>query len=134
MKYLVMAGRLAFGGWFLVSGLNHWLGVFPQPIGANDVSRQFTLALMDSHLFDAIKAIEIVTGAAIMLNLYTPLMLVATLPLSVVIFYWDVFLDRESVELVFGPLSLAINALLMLAYLDCYWPMLARRPRCWGED
>jgi hypothetical protein len=39
MRHLVRFARFAFGGWFLVSGLNQWLHVFPQPLGANDIAR-----------------------------------------------------------------------------------------------
>jgi uncharacterized membrane protein YphA (DoxX/SURF4 family) len=133
MRHLVRFARFAFGGWFLVSGLNQWLHVFPQPLGANDIARQFTLALMDSHLFLVVKAIELIAGAFILLNRFTPLMLVACLPISVVIFFWDVVLDRETVELTFGPLTLVINGLLMLAYYRYYRPMLEFRARAIGE-
>jgi uncharacterized membrane protein YphA (DoxX/SURF4 family) len=129
MKYLTLVGRVALGVWFIIGGLNYWLLFLPQPIGATEVARQFTMALIDSHLFAVVKAIEVLAGACILLDLYTPLMLVALLPISVVIFFWDVMLDRETVELTFGPLVLLVNGLLMLAYYDYYRPMLVCRAR-----
>jgi uncharacterized membrane protein YphA (DoxX/SURF4 family) len=127
MKYLTLVGRVALGAWFVVGGLNYWLRFLPQPIGATQVARQFTMALIDSHLFAVVKAIEVLAGACILFDLYAPLMLVSLLPISVVIVFWDVMLDRETVELIFGPLVLVVNALLMLAYYDCYRPMLVFR-------
>jgi uncharacterized membrane protein YphA (DoxX/SURF4 family) len=129
MKHLTRIGRVALGLWFIIGGLNYWLLFLPQPIGATQIARQFTLALIDSHLFAVVKAIEVLAGAALVFDLYTPLMLVALLPLSVVIFFWDVMLDREAIELTFGPLVLLVNGLLMLAYYDCYRPMLVCRAR-----
>jgi uncharacterized membrane protein YphA (DoxX/SURF4 family) len=129
MKYLTLVGRIALGAWFVVGGINYWLRFLPQPTGATEVARQFTMALIDSHLFAVVKAIEVLAGACIIFDCYAPLMLVALAPISVVIFFWDVMLDRESVELVFGPLVLVVNGLLMLAYYDYYRPMLVFRAR-----
>jgi hypothetical protein len=134
MRYLLRAARIAFGGWFIIGGLNYWVRFLPQPIGATAIARQFTLALIDSQLFFWVKSIEVLAGLCIVLNLFTPLALAAILPLSVVIFFWDVMLDREAVELTFGPLVLLINVSLILAYHEYYRPMLARRARAWGED
>jgi uncharacterized membrane protein YphA (DoxX/SURF4 family) len=129
MKYPTLAARVALGLWFIIGGLNYWFLFLPQPMGATEIARQFTLALIDSHLFAVVKAIEVLAGAAIVFDLYTPLMLLALLPISVVIFFWDVMLDREAVELTFGPLVLLVNGLLMLAYYDCYRPILVCRAR-----
>jgi len=133
MKYLVLVGRLIFGGWFLVNGLNHWFAFFPQPMGTSALGNELVKALIDSHLFDVVKAIEAVAGAFILIGRLAPLALMATLPLSVVIFYWNVVLERTPIESAFGIATLALNGLLMFAYLDAYRPMLAWRTRLLGE-
>ncbi len=127
LKHIVPIGRLLFGGWFLVSGVNHWLKLLPVPLGSTNVARHFFEALIASRLYDVVKVIEVVAGILLIANRYTPLMLAACLPLSVVIFYWDVVLDRDRVELIFGPLALLINGLLILSYFNYFKPLLTFR-------
>ncbi len=133
MKYLVLIGRLIFGGWFVVNGLNHWFNFFPQPMGQSHLGLELVTALIDSHLFDVVKAIEAVAGVLILINRFTPLALNACLPISVVIFYWNVILEGNQAGLIAGSVTLGLNALLMLAYLPAYTSVLAWRSRLVGS-
>ena len=134
MKYLVLAGRIIFGGWFIYAGLNHWFAFTPQPYGQHAVSIQLTTALIQSGLFDWVKAVETITGLLILIGVFTPLALVVVAPVSVVIGYFNLVLEHNgAVNYVAGVLVLGINAFLLLAYLDSYRPLLRwRQPAAWG--
>ena len=125
MKYLVIAGRMIFGGWMVYAGLNHWFHFTPQPYGQNPISIEFTTALIESGLFDVVKAMETITGLLVVIGAYVPLALVAALPVSVVVAYFNLVLEHNGVvNYVAGTLVLGINLLLMLAYVDSYRPLL----------
>jgi uncharacterized membrane protein YphA (DoxX/SURF4 family) len=125
MKYLVIAGRMIFGGWMVYAGLNHWFHFTPQPFGQNPVSIELTTVLIESGLFDLVKAMETITGVLVLMGVFVPLALVAALPISVVVAYFNLVLEHNGVvNYVAGTLVLGINLLLMLAYVDSYRPLL----------
>ena len=134
MKYVVLAGRIIFGGWFIYAGLNHWLHFTPQPYGEHDVSVQLTAALIQSGLFDLVKAVEAIAGLLILTGVFTPLALVVVSPVSVCVGYFNLVLEHNgAVNYVAGGHVLGINALLLLAYLDSYRPLLRwHQPGRWG--
>ena len=127
MNSLVMAGRLVFGLWFALNGLNHWCAFVPQPMGVQHVSTELIVALLDSGLFSLVKGIEVIVGVLILTNRFTPLALIAALPISIVIAYWNIILEHAPGNHIAGALTLGINALLMLAYIEYYLPMLRFR-------
>jgi uncharacterized membrane protein YphA (DoxX/SURF4 family) len=107
------------------AGLNHWFHFTPQPFGQNPVSIELTTALIESGLFDVVKAMETITGALVLMGLFVPLALVAALPISVVVAYFNLVLEHNGVvNYVAGTLVLGINLLLMLAYVNSYRPLL----------
>ena len=132
MKWIVLIGRLIFGGWFLYAGLNHWVTITPQPMGETVIGRQVVDALMASHLFDLVKAIELVVGVLVLANRFTALALNVCMPISVVVFYWNVFVEKAPGGMVMGTATVVLNGLLMLAYLDHYRSVLAWRPHIVG--
>jgi len=128
MKYLIIAGRMIFGGWFVYAGLNHWLHFTPQPFGQNPVSIEFTTVLIESGLFDLVKAIEAITGLFVLIGVFVPLALLVALPISVVVAYFNLVLELNGiVNYLAGGLVLGINALLMFAYLEKYRSVLKWR-------
>jgi uncharacterized membrane protein YphA (DoxX/SURF4 family) len=110
------------------AGLNHWFHFTPQPFGQSPISIEFTTVLIESGLFDLVKATETITGALILMGLFVPLALVAALPVSVVVAYFNLVLEHNGVvNYVAGTLVLGINLLLMLAYVNSYRPLLRWR-------
>ena len=132
MKWIVLIGRLIFGGWFLYAGLNHWVTITPQPMGETLIGKQVVDALMVSHLFDLVKAVELVVGVLVLANRFTAVALNVCMPISVVIFYWNVFVETSPIGAGMGTATVVLNALLMLAYLDHYRTVLAFRPHIIG--
>jgi uncharacterized membrane protein YphA (DoxX/SURF4 family) len=125
MKYLVIAGRMIFGGWMIYAGLNHWFHFTPQPFGQNPLSIALTTGLIESGVFDLVKATEFVTGVLVVIGAFVPLALVAALPVSVNVAYFNLVLEHNGVvNYVAGTLVLGLNLLLMLAYRESYRPLL----------
>ena len=67
MKYGVWFVRLLFAAWMIPAGLNHFVPLFPQPMGTQPLSNELVVALIDSHLFDLVKAVELVVGLGLRL-------------------------------------------------------------------
>jgi uncharacterized membrane protein YphA (DoxX/SURF4 family) len=137
MKYLVWFVRLIFAAWMIPAGLNHFVTLFPQPLGTQPLSQELFLALFDSHLFDAVKAVELVAGIGVLLGLYVPLSLVICMPVSFCVWYWDTPLEGwHSGASIFGTAVLVCNVLLCLAYIGNYGSMFAVRstPRALGAS
>jgi len=126
MKYAVWFVRLIFAAWMIPAGLNHFVTLFPQPLGSQPLSQELFLALFDSHLFDLVKLVELVAGIGVLLGIYTPLSLVVFMPVSFCVWYWDTPLEGwHSGAAIFGTAVLVTNVLLLLAYFGSYRSMFA---------
>ena len=133
MKYGVWFVRLIFAAWMIPAGLNHFFPLFPQPMGDQPLSKELISALLDSHMFDMTKAVELLAGLSVLTGFYTPLMLVVCMPVSFCVWYWDTPLQGwGSSSAIFGWAVLVCNALLCLAYLESYRAMLAPKAAARG--
>ncbi len=121
MKWIYHLSRLIFGGWWLFSGLMHFLWPDLQPLGNEQPAIDFTLALMASGLFDWIKVLEIVLGITMLANRAMPLTVIALVPVNAVIVYWNFVLDEGLVEWTFGFLSILFNAILAWPWRRYFW-------------
>jgi uncharacterized membrane protein YphA (DoxX/SURF4 family) len=134
MKYPIWFVRLVFGGWMVPAGLNHFVPLFPQPQGTG-LSGEVFHALFDSHLFDVVKAVELLAGISVLTGVYTPLMLVVCMPVSFCVFWWDDPLSGWGTAAnKFGQAVLLCNCLLCLAHWPSYRTMftLRAKPRTLG--
>ena len=121
--------RLIFGGWWLFSGLMHFLWPELQPLGNEQAAIDFTLALMASGLFDIIKVLEIVLGITILLNRAMPLTIIALVPINAVIVYWNFALDEGIVEWTFGAMSILFNIILAWPWRRYFWRLFTWKGR-----
>ncbi len=136
MKYAVWLVRLIFGAWMVPAGLNHFIPLFPQPLGSG-LSGEVFNALFDSHLFDIVKAVELIAGISVLTGFYTPLMLVVCMPVSFCVFWWDNPLSGwGSPANPYGQAVLLCNLLLCAAHWNSYKSMftLRAKPRALGVD
>ena len=128
MKYPVWFLRLLFAAWMIPAGLNHFVPIFPQPMGSQPLSQELIIALLDSHLFDLVKGVELLAGIFVLFGLFTPLALLICLPVSFGVFYWDAPLEGwGSGAALFGYATLLTNSLLCLAYYKSYQSMFTLR-------
>jgi uncharacterized membrane protein YphA (DoxX/SURF4 family) len=124
MKYPVWFVRLLFAAWMIPAGVNHFIPIFPQPMGSQPLSQELIRALLDSGLFDLVKAVELLAGVCVLFGFYTPLALLVCLPVSFCVFYWDAPLEGwGSRAALFGYSTLLCNMLLILAYNQSYRAM-----------
>jgi uncharacterized membrane protein YphA (DoxX/SURF4 family) len=132
MKYAVWFVRLIFAAWMIPAGLNHFVELFPQPLGTQPLSQELFRALFDSHLFDLVKLVELVAGIGVLFGLWVPLSLVVCMPVSFCVWYWDTPLEGwHSGASIFGTAVLVTNVLLLIAYFGNYrsmfaWPAIPR--------
>jgi uncharacterized membrane protein YphA (DoxX/SURF4 family) len=116
--------RLLFGAWMIPAGINHFIPLFRQPMGSQPLSQELIVALLDSHLFDLVKIVELVAGVSVLTGFYTPLALLVCMPVSFCVFYWDAPLEGwGSRAAMFGYAVLLGNVLLCLAYIRSYRTM-----------
>jgi uncharacterized membrane protein YphA (DoxX/SURF4 family) len=126
MKYVVWFVRLVFGAWMIPAGVNHFYRIFPQPMGSKPLSHELIVALIDSHLFDLVKAVELLAGIAVLIGYRVPLALLICMPVSFNVFFWDAPLEGwGSRAALFGYSVLGCNLLLCLAYIKSYRAMFA---------
>jgi uncharacterized membrane protein YphA (DoxX/SURF4 family) len=130
MKYFIWLVRLAFASWMIPAGVNHFYRLFPQPMGSQPLSHELIVALLDSHLFDIVKAVELLAGIAVLIGAWTPLALLVCMPVSFCVFWWDAPLEGfGSRAALFGYSVLGCNLFLCLAYIRSYRSMFAWSPR-----
>ena len=128
MKYAVWFVRLIFGGWMVPAGVEHFIHIFPQPMGSKPLSEELIVALLNSHLFDIVKAVELIAGLCVLTGIFTPLALVMCMPVSFCVFYWDTPLEGwTSGASHFGEAVLLCNCFLCLAYINNYRAMFTLR-------
>jgi uncharacterized membrane protein YhaH (DUF805 family) len=91
------------------------------------------VALIDSHLFDIVKAVELIAGALIMAGVVVPAALCVVMPVSTCALYWSVMLEHRPMGDVLALVAFALNGLLMLAHLQYYRGALQRHSVTVGE-
>ena len=99
MKILTLIARLLLGLMFFVLGLNgflNFLSMGPMPSG---LAGQFIGALVMSHYFWVVAALQVAGGALLLVNRFVPLALVLLGPVIVNIICYHVFLNHSGAGL-----------------------------------
>jgi putative oxidoreductase len=99
MKILTLIARLLLGLIFFVLGLNgflNFLSMGPMPSG---LAGQFVGALVLSHYFWVVAALQVAGGALLLVNRFVPLALVLLGPVIVNIILYHVFLNPSGAPL-----------------------------------
>ena len=130
MKYVIWAVRFWYAGWMIPAGVEHFYHIYPQP-GANSthpLAAEMLSALLHTHLFDLVKAVELITGLAVLFGFFTPLALLACMPVAFCVFWWDSPLSEwNTSSVIAGGRVLACNVLLCVAYIASLRSMFAVR-------
>ena len=99
MKIVTLVARLLLGLIFVVLGLNgflNFLSMGPMPTG---LAGQFIGALVVSHYFWVVAALQVVGGALLLVNRFVPLGLVLLGPVIVNIILYHVFMNHSGAAL-----------------------------------
>jgi uncharacterized membrane protein YhaH (DUF805 family)/uncharacterized membrane protein YphA (DoxX/SURF4 family) len=130
MKYAIWFVRFWYVAWMIPAGIEHFYHIYPQP-GAttpHPLAAEMLSALLSTHLFDLVKAVELLLGLAVLFGYFTPLWLLACMPVAFCVFWWDAPLsDWSTGSLIAGARVLASNLLLCVAYIACMRPMFTWR-------
>jgi hypothetical protein len=123
--YIIHWLRLYFGAHLLFSGIRYAMtGYVPEIPG---LGGEWVQANANIYLYQAIKYLEIVTGAMIFFNRCTLLGLILEFPATVNIFWLNTFIVAMPRQLFTGPQELFMNGVLLLAYSG--WIFAAIKPR-----
>jgi uncharacterized membrane protein YphA (DoxX/SURF4 family) len=126
-KYLLLAARYFFGGHALVSGANHYLKIVPDIMPRDPViAARFIGVLVDTHLYDFVKAIEIVCGLSLLTGWFMPVALMLEMPVTVIICYLSLFIAPTPRSIYTGPRELILNLVLLSAYWGYLRPMVLK--------
>jgi uncharacterized membrane protein YhaH (DUF805 family)/uncharacterized membrane protein YphA (DoxX/SURF4 family) len=130
MKYMIWVVRFWYAGWMIPAGLEHFYHIYPQP-GANSshpLAAEMLSALLHTHLFDLVKAVELLTGLAVLFGFFTPLALLVCMPVAFCVFWWDAPLSEwNTSSVIAGGRVLASNVLLCVAYIASFRSMFVVR-------
>ena len=99
MKIVTLIARLLLGLMFGVFGLNsflNFLNMGPMPSG---LAGQFVGALVQSHYYWVVAALQVAGGALLLVNRFVPLALVLLGPVIVNIILYHVFLNPSGAGL-----------------------------------
>lgn len=99
MKIVVLIARILLGLVFVVFGLNgflHFMPMGPMPTGN---AGQFISALISSHYFVAVAAVQVIGGAFLLIGRYVPLGLVLLGPVIVNILLYHGFMFPKGIGL-----------------------------------
>lgn len=123
--YVIHWLRLYFGAHLLFSGLRFaFTGYVPEIPG---VGGEWVQANANIYLYQAIKYLEILTGAMLFFNRWPLLGLIIEMPASVNIFWLNTFIVATPRQLFTGPQELLLNGVLLLAYSG--WMYAALKPK-----
>ena len=120
MKIVTLIARILLGLVFLVFGLNgflNFLNTGPAPTG---LAGQFLGALILSHYYWVVAALQIAGGALLLVNRFVPLALVLLGPIIVNILCFHVFMNPSG-----APPAAVATILWFIVFLSCS-PMLLR--------
>lgn len=124
MRHAVWLVRLIYAAWMIPAGLNHFIQLYPQPLGNQPLSIEVFSALIESGLFTLVKAVELLAGLCLLFGYRVPLVLLMVLPVSFTVWYWDTELQGWwSVSAVYGWAVISCNVFLCLAYIRSYREM-----------
>ena len=133
MKYVIWAVRFWYAAWMIPAGIEHFYHIYPQP-GANSrfpLAAEMLTALLNSNLFDLVKAVELITGLAVLFGFFAPLSLLLCMPVAFCVLWWDAPLSEwNTTSVIAGARVLGSNLLLCVAYIASF----ARCSRCEPES
>jgi riboflavin transporter len=124
VKYVILWVRIAFAIHCLVSGLNYWLHFVPPPAIHISPILPYINEMTRVGLYDLIKIVEVAVGFCLLCNFAVPLALLVEFPLTVSIFYLNMFVDGEPRQVYTALKELFFNGFLLLAYFGYYRDML----------
>ncbi len=112
MKIVNLIARILLGLVFLVFGLNGFFNFLPMPPLPGGPAGAFMGALLSTHYFLVVKALEVTGGALLLVNRRVPLALTLLGPVIVNIFLFHAFME---------PSGLPMAIIIVLLWGVSFW-------------
>ena len=125
MKIVVIIARVLLGLMFLVFGLNPFLRFIPMP-PLEGVWGQFLGALVISHYVWFVGAVQVVSGALILIGRYVPLAVALSGPVVANIIVYHLTMQRSGAQL--AILATICWIILFWRYRASFAPLWVRKP------
>lgn len=123
--YFVLAVRYFFGGHALVSGANHYLTIVPDIMPRDPaIAVRFMSVLIDTHLYDLVKVIEILCGLSLITGRFMPVALMMEMPVTIIVCYLSLFIAPTARSLYTGPREVILNLFLLSTYWGYLRPII----------
>ena len=120
-KKTVIAARILLGMIYFVFGLNFFLHFIPNSSQPEGKAAAFIGGLFQSgFFFPEIKLIEVIAGALLLFGLFTPLLLVILMPITVNILLFHSILQPGGFPIILSSLILFLEIFLAWNYRDTY--------------
>ena len=113
MRIVTLIARILLGVVFIVFGLNgflNFLNMGPMPTG---LAGQFIGALVQSHYFWVVAALQVIGGVLLLINRYVPLGLVLLGPVIVNILLYHIFLHPAGMLM-----AIVVTVLWLIVFYD----------------
>lgn len=127
MKYLPTIARVLLGLMFFVFGLAGFFNFMPPPEEGSipEKAMTFSVAMMNTgYFFQFIKGTEVICGALLLLNCFTPLALTVLAPIILNIIAFHAFLAPAPASMVTAGVIAALELYLAWCYRSSFKPML----------
>jgi uncharacterized membrane protein YphA (DoxX/SURF4 family) len=133
MKYAVLVARIILGLWFVYNGASYWVPALHMPMGHKPVAIELMTALVNSQMMTPVKLTELIVGLMLLTDLYVPLALVVSFPVTLMVAYVCLVVEWPGARpMIGGGATLLVHVFLLFAYLDAYKPMLVMKAKPFG--
>jgi len=131
-RFVAPALRVFLGLIFVASSVAGIFQLVPPPTNYPPAALAFAGALVGSgYMIVAVWTVQLVSGVALLLNLWTPLFLVVLVPITVNIMLFHLFLTPQAMLSAGAPgiVAFLLNVALLWLYRGYYTRMLTFRAR-----
>ena len=123
-RYSLIFVRVYLGSFNLISGLNFFVGIWPQPVPQDPVGAAYMSATLHLDLFQMAKVIEVIGGLSLTFGICVPFGLILLFPVTLTVFVMNVFFADLIHVRISGARNFTFHLLLFAAYARYYFPLL----------
>jgi len=121
MKWAVLVVRILVGLQFAFAAIAYFLKLPIAEAPTDENALKFMGAMIATHFFDAVKALELLGAVLLLSGRLTPLGLVVLVPITLNIALWDIFMVKLNGPPM-GLIFLALEGFVMWGYRPYFAP------------
>lgn len=127
MKLIKTGARFGLGLIYLIFGLNFFLHFLPMPQPPEAMGKLMGAFFESGYLFQFVKLTEIIAGALLLFNVFSPLALVILAPITLNIFAVHAFLDPAGLPI--AVVLVVLHVFLGFVHMPYYKTLLTVKAR-----